>query len=178
MAVLIEGISVVVLRSAIEACYPNGLSGFIANVPNRTVCADDTIVRLGFMSRVDVHDVIERLSRLGLTFLRDGSAADMVVVDQNEGPTTPCNWLVFERVDLGAGALVGTARHVESRDARIALPEGWQFEQSLTKTHGFVPSGQLRKLRFVRRDANLDVYEDLGTGKIVYIGRTMGLDVH
>lgn len=177
MAVLVEGISVVVLRSAIAAYYPGGVSGFVTNAPNRTLCADDTVVRVGFMSPADVHDFVERLGRLGFIFQRDGSAADIVVVDQREGPTTPCRWLVFECVDLGTGGTVGTARHVESKDESIAFPDGWTFEQSLSKTYGFVPLGKTRRLRFIRRDANLEIYEDLETGKTVYIGRTMGLDV-
>ena len=54
MAVLVEGISVIVRRDAIESKYDGGWDTFVDNVPNATLCADDEIARVGFMGPADV----------------------------------------------------------------------------------------------------------------------------
>ena len=61
MAVLIEGISVIVRRDAIESRYRSGWDGFVADVPSATFCADEEIARVGFMHPVDVEAFIEGL---------------------------------------------------------------------------------------------------------------------
>ena len=58
MAVLVEAISVVVRRDAIGARYPGGWRGFLSIVPNSTLCADDDLVRVGFMAPPDVEAFI------------------------------------------------------------------------------------------------------------------------
>ena len=45
MAVLVEGISVIVRRDAIEEKIRGGLSAFLATVPNGTCCMDADLVR-------------------------------------------------------------------------------------------------------------------------------------
>jgi hypothetical protein len=54
----------------------------------------------------------------------------------------------------------------------LATPPGWKFEQSLSSTFTFVPSGEEKhRLVFLRKENGTDVYRDLATGKDVYIGR-------
>ena len=43
MAVLVEAISVIVRRNAIESKYRCGWKAFVDDVPNSTLCADDEI---------------------------------------------------------------------------------------------------------------------------------------
>lgn len=50
MAVLVEGISAVIRRKAIDAKLAGGWPRFVAEVPNATLCADDNLARVGFMS--------------------------------------------------------------------------------------------------------------------------------
>lgn len=45
MAVLVEAISVIVRRDAIRGKYPGGWQGFVAAVPNGTLCYDDDLAR-------------------------------------------------------------------------------------------------------------------------------------
>jgi hypothetical protein len=49
MAVLIEGLSVVVRCASIEAKHPGGHTAFACEVPNGTLCADGELARVGFM---------------------------------------------------------------------------------------------------------------------------------
>lgn len=54
MAVLIEAISVVVRKDAIEKRFPGGWDSFLDEIPNNTLCTDGELVRVGFMSPQDV----------------------------------------------------------------------------------------------------------------------------
>jgi hypothetical protein len=174
MAVLVEGISVIVKRDAIVAVYPGGWDAFVSGVPNQTLCADTELARVSFMTPQDVETFLKHLEHVGLRFMVEGKSIDMVVVDQSEGPTTPCDWLQFGRVGLSDGSgEVAACRTPGSRDARIALPEGWVFGESLTRQSSFVPNADLPgRVKFLRREGNLDVFLDLATGKELFVGRT------
>src|SRR5262245_8919352 len=93
MAILVEAISVIVLRSRLESLYPGGWAGFVADCPNGTFCADSQIARVGFMSPADVQLWVDRLVATGLVFIRDGVAVDIAIVDQVGGTTVDCPWL-------------------------------------------------------------------------------------
>ena len=50
--------------------WDNGIS----LVPNATMCADNELVRVGFMTPQDVEDYVGKLSDIGLTYLEGGMA--------------------------------------------------------------------------------------------------------
>ncbi len=54
MAVLVEGISLVVRLEALQEKIPGGWEAFRSSVPNSTLCADGEVARVGFMSPADV----------------------------------------------------------------------------------------------------------------------------
>ena len=172
MAVLVEGISVVVRRPRIAECYPRGWDEFLADVPNRTLCADPDLARVGFMTPADAKGFVALLGRRGLEFLRDGRALDLCVVDQLKGPTVPCAWL-----DCGTGVVDGhtlAACQVKGSQGRIlSCPDGWSFAGSLSASPAFVPFGQAseRLVRLAVDDTGVEAYLDLGTGRERYIGR-------
>ena len=174
MAVLIEAISVVLRRAAIERAFPGGWSHFTDYVPNATLCADSDLARVGFMSPSDVKSFVDALEELGLHYIRDGAAVDLVVVDQQRGPAVPCGWLEYGHLSLGeAGNRVAAARDPTSSSDTLATPEGWSFSGSLSDKFTFVGSQDVdKKLRFLRTEGDLDVYLNLDTGKEVFLGRT------
>ena len=61
MAVLVEATSVIVRREKLEAAYPGGWAGFVADCPNKTLCADRHLARIGFMSPVDVEGLVRHV---------------------------------------------------------------------------------------------------------------------
>ena len=77
MAVLVEAISVVVRRVAIEERFHGGWREFEAAVPNGTLCADKELARVGFMTPPDVEAFVSHLEMSGLTFARNGQAVDI-----------------------------------------------------------------------------------------------------
>ena len=174
MAVLIEAISVVVKANALHERFPGGWDEFRKIVPNQTLCADNEVVRVGFMTPVDVEGFVKKLERSGLSFMVDGCAQDMAVVDQARGITTHCDWLEFGRLDLnGDGQKVAACRLVGSNLDQVVTPIGWRFEGSLSQSYGFVPTEHENKsLTFLRHENGQDVYFNELTGKEVFVGRT------
>ncbi|PKN10498.1 MAG: hypothetical protein CVU72_00990, partial [Deltaproteobacteria bacterium HGW-Deltaproteobacteria-7] len=93
MPLLVEGISVIIKRDAIDKKYPGGWDGFVEDVPNKTLCEDDYIARVGFMTPLDVGEYITQLEGYGFQHMENGYAIDIVVVDQIRGLCVKCNWL-------------------------------------------------------------------------------------
>ncbi len=174
MAVLVEAISVIVRRKSIEDKYPGGWQAFVEAVPNNTLCADDEIARVGFMTPQDVEGFVKQLEMNGLLFAKDSQAVDVAVADQFAGLTTPCDWLEFGHVDLSeSGSRIAACRQVESALVKIITPEDWKYEGSLSHKYIFVSSEYVNEgLKFLRHENGLDVYLNLLTGEEVYAGRT------
>lgn len=175
MAVLVESISVVIRVDALLKKFPGGCEGFKEIVPNQTLCADNELVRVGFMTPQDVEPFIAKLQEAGLEFLREGEAVEIVVADQIRGFTSKCNWAEFGRVNIGGQATqeVAAARLVGSGVMQVVTPPNWCFEGSLSQTYIFVPTEHEKKaLKYLRHENGLDVYFNPLTGKEVYVGRT------
>lgn len=166
MSVLVEAISVVVPTAVLEKKYPGGAAQYERDCPNVTFCADEHLTRIGFMVPGDVGEFVERLSRLGLVFQRDGRSADIVVVDQLHGPTTLCDWLESGRHPDGYSAawLAGT------EPGALAHPPGWTPAQSAAMN--FVSNESARdRLQVLANEENLETVLDYETGKQVFRGR-------
>ncbi len=149
MAVLTEGISVVIRRDAIEAKFNGGWHAVLEHAPKRTLCTDGQLASVGFMRPDDVQRFIQFLELSGLVFLEDGTAKDISVVDMLTGPTVNTPWLEFlgktkdgtvsscwlfeDPRDKGFGT------YLPSLCMEVAVPYGWTYEESLTALHTYVP---------------------------------------
>jgi hypothetical protein len=174
MAVLIEGISVVVQVRSILSDYIGGIDAFDRAVPNQTLCADDELVRVGFMTPNDTQRFIDTLVFNGLTHLQDEHAVDIVVVDQLGGFLSQCSWAQFGHVSLNKEGTqrIAACRLVGGNANLLSFPTGWQFERSLSRNGMFVPSEEIAsKMKFLRHKPGVDVYLDLATGTEKYVGR-------
>jgi hypothetical protein len=179
MAVLIEGISVVIPSEAIERIYHGGRAAFDASIPNDSYCTDRELIRLGFTAPDDVRAYVEALERNGLRYVgADGAAINIVVVDQQKGLLAKCSWARFGhgQLDNNPEHVIALCYAVPSRvQGTIALPANWRFDTSLTARYRFVLSEDLNKdMQFVRHDNGVDVYRDRRTDKLYYLGRTGG----
>lgn len=174
MAVLIEGISVVIRIDVIVNRFPGGWEKFKEIVPNQTLCSDNEIARIGFMSPTDVEVFIKQLQNNGFEFLRSGKAIDIAVADQIKGVTSECSWLEFGHVNMtNDGSCVAACRLTGSEVMQVFTPPGWEYESSLSRAYTFVPTELVEKdLKYLRHENGLDVYLNIATGKEVYIGRT------
>jgi hypothetical protein len=180
MAVLVEAISVVIRRDSIDRSFIGGWDAFVSCVPNATLCADTQLARVGFMDPKAVGQFVEELQAAGLAFLQSGKSVDIVVVDQQRGPTMPCEWIEFAQIPFGNGGKVavcwlfeGTRLaagiHLPGKDFDLATPKGWTFEGSISDRFSFVPNEDAgTRLRHLRTENGIDVFLDTSTGREVF----------
>lgn len=150
MAVLVEGISVIVRRDSINRSYQGGWDGFVARVPNSTLCSDAQLARIGFLDPASVKTFIGQVESCGLVFMAEGKCVDITVVDQQRGPTMPCDWLEFTRLPMDGGHVgacwlfegprSAAGVHLPGRQLQLATPVGWTFKGSLSEQFRFVPT--------------------------------------
>ena len=157
MAVLVEALSVVIKRKAIDQNLKGGWSNFLDLVPNATLCFEDELARVGFTSPAGVSEFMDSLQAQGLLVFIDGQFEDAAVVDQVTGPTLPTTWLEFGKLQcddagnkvsacwLFEGERKSAGLHFTSREISLALPNGWTYEKSLSKDFTFVSNQKIVK---------------------------------
>jgi len=153
MAVLVEGISVLIRVRSIEENYPGGWEAFARHVPNQTLCSDSDLARVGFLDPDEVKGYIYTMGKKGLAYLIAGKPQDIVVVDQQCGPMVDCEWLEFARISHGdsggrmavaclfEGPRIAHGIHMPGKNMQVATPPGWRFEGSLSDKFTYVPEG-------------------------------------
>jgi hypothetical protein len=136
LAVIVEGISVIIKLSSILNKYPGGWLSFQEHVPNYTLCADGELVRIGFLSPDDVKGFIHSLRRHNIIYLHEGKPRDLTVVDQSKGPIVPCDWIHFEIIDLEGNSekQISTCRVAGSCIDKVLTPDGWEYDKSLSSS--------------------------------------------
>jgi hypothetical protein len=169
MPVLVEVFSVITRRSRIEECYPGGVDGFFRDCPNRTACADEHLVRVGFMDPESVRDFVERLQTTGLVYRDDqGQAMDLVVATQGKGPAIPCDWAEFFLVNL-SGANVEICRMAGTDSHRLACPAWWRPKKAAQTSLIHVQSDdEDSRMEVLREENGMIVARDRVTGKTMY----------
>jgi hypothetical protein len=172
MAVLLEAISVIIRIDALHKLYPGGWEAFRNAAPNQTLCADSKLARIGFMSPVDVESFVKGLEKCGLIYMDSGVCKDIVVADQQQGFSIPCDWAQCGSVSI-EGNDIKACQSVDDDLSQLMTPDGWQFEGSLSQTHAFAPTEHVDKsLKFLRHEDGIDIYLNTLTGKEAYLGRT------
>ncbi|WP_034161575.1 hypothetical protein [Sphingomonas sp. ERG5] len=183
MAVLVEGLSVVVRGGSVAHHYRGGIKAFIADVPVKCFCADGSLACVSFMSPDDVQAYIELLERQGLTYLdADRTTIDIVVVDQRTGPCVPCSWVGFGSTDWEGDPAcpISVCFLVQaSTQQQIVTPPGWVFEGSLSAHHRFVETAQMPdSLKLLRSEPTLDTYFDEVEKKEYFTARAHNIEAH
>ena len=97
-----------------------------------------------------------QLQACGLSYIVEGVPIDMIVVDQQHGPVTNCDWIEFARLGIDGGKVgaawlwdkprMGHGIHM-SAEMTIAMPPGWHFKDSLSDKFQFVPNHLLPQRR-------------------------------
>lgn len=170
MAVLVEAISVILKEDRILETL--GWDNFCDLVPNKTMCADSEVVRIGFMHPDDVRSFIEELEIFGLIYLCGEESQDLCVVDQQRGPLAQAEWLEFGHLQIGKGNKIGAARLYGSEIPEVVTPEGWVFEGSLSERFLFVPNNAADTVQIEQVEDGPDIVRSpLIDGKM-FLGRT------
>lgn len=174
MAVLVEGISVIVRSDRILESVPGGWEAFKRSVRNETLCADDEVVRVGFMSPADAEAYVGELDRWGLRYLESGQAVDLVVADQQRGLMAKCDWAGCRKVSWqgDANKRVTVAWLKGGSCNQVLVPDGWTYEGSLTESFGFIPLGAEHTIEKVAEEDGLETFHSPLSDRPLYIGRT------
>lgn len=164
MAVLAEALSVIVPVNVLNARLAGGLADYRAMVPNRTLCTDGRLTRVGFMVPADVKAFVENLEGLGLRLKDEHGFAEIAVVDQLSGPTQPCSWIRFARHAEGYSSV----RLVDELSVgQVAAPDGWECAHSLSLRLVTNEEMETRLIDMGQHDGN-HVLLDTRTGRETY----------
>jgi len=174
MTVLVEAISVIIRIETIAEKYPGGLDQYISDCPNRSLCMDDEIVRIGFMTPEDTYAFTENLERVGFRCVTDDQFDEIAVADHVGGFALPVEWLQLLDVKIFEGNQKFMVCKIKgSTLGDIVFPVGWNYETSLSKHSLSMDSESLyNRLVFLRHDKGVDFYLDVLTNEEMFIERT------
>jgi hypothetical protein len=175
MAVLIEGLSVLIRCRALAERYIGGLPRFVDTVPNGTLRADGALAAVTFMTPDDARAYVATLVAGGLTHLENDRARDLVVVDQRTGCLSPCDWAVFGSVDWESDPdkPVVVCSIDPQRAQEIVVPDGWDYARSLSAEYRFVPIDDIpNQVEKIAHDAGVDIYRVRSSGERLYAARS------
>jgi hypothetical protein len=171
MAVLIEAMSVVGRLHRTLSLF-GSWQRFVALVPNRTLCCDNEIWRVGFMHPEDAMHFIGTLIRYGFTW-SEKKPSDLALINQMEGFVNPCDWAEYGHINLAPDRRVAACILFGSQSKQFFSPEGWSYKGSLSEDSFHVPEEAAKSLGpLIRTENGYDVYRDPETGKEVFLGRT------
>jgi len=165
MPVLVEATSVIIKRTSVQSKIDGGQVFLAKIIPNQTVCADDYLVRVGFMTGPALHEFVVALEAAGLNCLVDGMATDFAIVDQDQRPHAPCNWLEVTTVSIGElDTPITAARLLGDTSTEISLPQGWK--------PNIMSHEKSETLGYLRTENGNDVFLDTTTGKELFTPST------
>lgn len=168
MAVLIEACSVVIRLAALPK-IPGGLNALKTFSPVGTLCIDNELIRVGFMSGDEAEAYCRRLLIEGLESGLPGPQKDFCIVDQIAGVIGPVNWLETGRITLAAGKQVWAARLKGSTNNTLFSPDGWKYEESISANPTYVSKSAVNsEMEFIRHDNGIDVFRDRRTGREMF----------
>ena len=164
MAIVIEGFTVVVRNSVLDAKYPGGRTAFAADTPNATYCNDGFLSRVAFMHSEDAQAFIADLEKKGLQKGEGGQALDLALLTPSrflEG--LGCSWLVFATFqEIPIAWLDG------EKPTPIVGPPGYVPGRKME----FVTPEEAKRLVYLRTEDGVEVYRDKTTAKEMFVGRT------
>mgnify|MGYP001258540063 CR=1 FL=1 len=157
MSILAEAITVVFMNATADRHIQGGADAVQKNTPNSTFRTDGLISAISFMDPEATGDFIESLLEVGMEFVEDGVAQDIVVLDQHRGPTAKCDWIGFNQNADGNSIawLIGHPQGV------MAVYDNWKPNNDLSFREGHIEE----TMKFLREENGLDVYLDLETGQ-------------
>lgn len=176
MAILIEGISVVIRCRSIVEKASGGVAEFMKAMPNKTLWSDGELACVHFMTPHDTKIYVDFLIGQGLVY-RDagGMPVDLVIIDQNRGPMVPCDWVDFGHTDWDKNPRqrVAVCCLRPTKNPVLVAPEGWNYAESLTANGRFVAGDEIPpNLEFVQHEAGVDVLRDRETGQKFFVSRS------
>ena len=156
MSVLIEAITVVFMNATADRHIQRGVDAVKTIAPNSTFRTDGLISAISFMDPESTGNFVDTLLNVGMEFVEDGVAQDIVVLDQHRGPTAQCDWIGFSQNADGNSIawLIGHPKGI------MAVYDDWTPNDMMFRDD---PVGE--NIKFLREEDGLNVYLDLETGQ-------------
>jgi len=161
MAVLIEAYSVVIKGDSLLNKWPGGWKAFESAVPNKTLCTDGSLVRVGFMVYQDAIEYCRTLGVNNLVAVTKEKDGDYVLVGQLEGPMFKPEWLKFEHMEKAKDDTkkIAVCRLVGDTKPGLSAPIGWKYDGSLSDKPNFASREEAeQRLEKIRRRDGVEVY--------------------
>ena len=157
MSIIVEAITVVFMNATADRHIQGGVDAVKKIAPNSTFRTDGLISAISFMDPESTGNFVDTLLSVGMQFVEDGVAQDIVVLDQHRGPTAQCDWIGFNQNADGNSIawLVGHPQGV------MAVYDTWLPHNDLMFRDGLVGE----TMKFLREEDGLDIYLDLETGQ-------------
>lgn len=170
MAVLIEDISLVFRVSTIDTKFQGGWDAFAGRMGGPYLCTDGDIARLSVRSVPDLRNTLGVLGEHGIRHRApDGSADEIVVIEQLRGPAEECGWVEWGTI-VKRGCPISVARLQGSMNDEVAFPLAWSFEFSPSDLHRRVERHELPKeARFVGQQQGMHVYAEPEGPRRLYV---------
>jgi len=131
MAVLVEVFSVIVRLNAIEDRFFGGPCAFAELIPNRTLCADGELYRVGFMNMEDVDFFVTQLFKAGLTGASELGieSSDVALASQDGSMIFPCSWVELSQYPVDEGKhFVWGCKLKGGKSEYLAVSEHWTYD--------------------------------------------------
>ena len=157
MSILVEAITVVFLNATADRHIQGGVNSVQTNAPNSTFRTDGLISAISFMGPESTGNFVDTLLTVGMEFVEDGVAQDIVVLDQHRGPTAHCDWIGFNQ-NADGNSIAWLVGHPQGD---MAVYDNWLPHNDLMFRDGQVEE----TMKFLREEDGLDVYLDLETGQ-------------
>jgi hypothetical protein len=174
VALVIDGLSVVIANSAVEARFPGGLTAYARAAPDSSFSTDGRICGVRFSSEADARGFVERLARHGFPAPWSGPC-DVALIAVHVSALYPCEWLdlTLQRVQSGDGRryLATVARLRGDCSTPVEVPDGWQPAALHRLTASDLPAEyQLVDASREHRE-QVETYRHRPSGRLVRISR-------
>ena len=156
MSILIEAITVVFMNATADRHIQRGVDAVKTIAPNSTFRTDGLISAISFMDPESTGNFVDTLLNVGMEFVEDGVAQDIVVLDQHRGPTAQCDWIGFNQ-NADGNSIAWLVGHPQGD---MAVYDNWTPNDMMFRDD---PVGE--NIKFLREEDGLNVYLDLETGQ-------------
>ena len=157
MSILLEAITVVFMNATADRHIQGGVDAVKTIAPNTTFRTDGLISAISFMDPESTGNFVDTLVNVGMEFVEDGVAQDIVVLDQYRGPTAQCDWIGFNQ-NADGNSIAWLVGHPQGD---MAVYDNWLPNNELMFRDGEVGE----TMKFLREEDGLDIYLDLETGQ-------------
>ena len=157
MSILVEAITVVFMNATADRHIQGGVDAVKKIAPNSTFRTDGLISAISFMDPESTGNFVDTLLNVGMEFVEDGVAQDIVVLDEHRGPTAQCDWIGFSQ-NADGNSIAWLVGHPQGD---MAVYDNWLPNNDLMFRDGQVGE----TMKFLREEDGLNVYLDLETGQ-------------